>query len=129
MFPLTPPLVGASGIWKQIFLKNPKIPISLYILFPLIFGGISLISALIAHNLTLYYRETGAQSLAPVYWWIIIMALLTLLCSVLVLSLVLKPVMRFVKISEKMPIFPHRKEATKRESRLTRHTMLRYSIR
>ena len=87
-------------------MKNRKIPVSLYILIPLIFAGVSLISALIAHNLTLYYRETVAQSLAPVYWWIIIMALLTLLCSVLVLSRVLKPVMRFVKISEKMPIFP-----------------------
>ncbi len=87
-------------------MKSRKIPVSLYIMIPLIFGGISLISALIAHNMTIYYRETGAQSLEPVYWWIIVMALFTILCSVLVLAFVLKPVMRLVKISEKMPIFP-----------------------
>jgi transcriptional regulator with GAF, ATPase, and Fis domain len=85
-------------------MKNRKISVSLYILIPIIFSGISLISALISHNLTLYYRGMG--SFTPVYLWITIMVIFTFLCSFITISFLMKPVMKFINKSEKMPIFP-----------------------
>ncbi len=87
-------------------MRSRKIPISLYILVPLIFGGISLISAILSHYLTIYYLKGGADSLGVLSWWILAMVLFTLACSFLVLSRVLKPVMKFVRDSEKMPSMP-----------------------
>ncbi len=87
-------------------MRSRKIPISLYILVPLIFGGISLISAILSHYLTIYYLRGGANSLGVLSWWFIAMVVITLACSFLVLSRVLKPVMKFVRDSEKMPSMP-----------------------
>ncbi len=87
-------------------MKNRKIPLSLYILVPLIFGGISLISALVSHYLTIYYLKGAPGSQLVFFLGIVALLLITLACSFLVLSQVIKPVMKFVKDSEKLPIMP-----------------------
>jgi transcriptional regulator with GAF, ATPase, and Fis domain len=85
-------------------MKDRKFPVSLYILIPLIFGGISLISAVVSHHMTVYYIEKRSDYAEPVLWWTIGMVLFTLLCSYIVISLILKPIVRFLNNSEKISI-------------------------
>lgn len=85
-------------------MKSRNIRISLYILVPFIFGGIYLISSILTHYLTLYYIKSRADSIGIIFWWIAAMLLITLACTFLVLSRVLKPVMKFLKSSEENPL-------------------------
>ncbi|MDI6726432.1 MAG: sigma-54 dependent transcriptional regulator [Smithellaceae bacterium] len=84
-------------------MKSRKIMVSLYILIPFIFGGISLIGAIVAHYLTASYLR-AAGNIGIIAWWLVAIVLLTLTCSFLIVFLVLKPVMKFLKASEKMPL-------------------------
>ncbi len=85
-------------------MKRRKILISLYILIPLIFGGISLISSIVAYKLTVYHLEMGGEAGASIVWWSVAIVLIAVVCSVSTLHLILKPVVRFIKESEKMLI-------------------------
>ncbi len=93
-------------------MKHRKILISLYVLIPLIFGGISLISSIVAYKLTIYHLEMGRAAGAAVVWWSAAIVLLTVVCSVIILHLILKPVLRFVKESEKMAFLAPAETAT-----------------
>ena len=85
-------------------MKRRKILISLYILIPLIFGGIALIGSIVAYKITAYHLEMGREAGVSIVWWSAAIVLLAVVCSVIILHLILKPVVRFIKQSEKMLI-------------------------
>jgi len=84
--------------------KNRKITVSLYILIPFIFGGITLLSAVVSYHLTVYYLQEGKYAAPEVFWWIVAMVVFTIACSFIIVSLIMKPVVKFLKDSEKIPI-------------------------
>ena len=85
-------------------MKNRKITVSLYILIPFIFGGITLLSAVVSYHLTVYYLQEGKYAAPEVFWWIVAMVVFTIACSFIIVSLIMKPVVKFLKDSEKIPI-------------------------
>jgi len=74
--------------------------VSLYIIIPAIFSGISMLSFIIA-----FHAGDSSQLMAKHVIWGSVIFILTFLCGLLVVWLVLKPVKRFVKETEKLPVF------------------------
>lgn len=92
---------------KKLFAGKSVYRISLYVIVPFIFSGISTISFLIAFDISAYYSHHGGMepqgTMAP---WAIVMGLLSFLCGLLIIWLVLKPVKKFVKEAKELPVFP-----------------------
>ncbi len=86
-------------------MKHRKILISLYILIPVIFGGIALISSIVAYKLSAYHLQMGGKAETLVVWWSAGIVFFAVACSLIILHLILKPVVRFVKDSEKILSF------------------------
>ena len=85
---------------RKPFAGGSRYSISLYIIIPGIFSGISILSFIIA------LHTSGSCHLGITHLlWGGGISVLTFLCGFLVIWLILKPVKQFVKETEKLPIF------------------------
>jgi transcriptional regulator with PAS, ATPase and Fis domain len=84
--------------------KKQAFSISYYILIAVIFGGISLLSALAAYHLTMYAVSRNIEPALPLFYLGVAAVAVSALCSYLVLSVILKPIAKFVRAAEKLPI-------------------------
>ncbi len=85
-------------------MKKQTFSISYYILIAVIFGGISLLSALAAYHLTMYAVSRNIEPALPLFYLSVAVVAVTALCSYLVLSVILTPIAKFVRAAEKLPI-------------------------
>ena len=85
---------------RRSFTTGSRYRISLYVIVPGIFSGISILSFIIAINTADSYHLMIKHFL-----WGGGMGILTFLCGFLVVWIVLKPVKRFVRETEKLPVF------------------------
>ena len=85
-------------------MKKKNIYISLYILIPVIFTGISMISAILTYQL--FKRNEEFHQLFPMnfIYLIMVMALFTLSISFVLLRFFFEPLSRFINKTQKMPI-------------------------
>lgn len=85
-------------------MKKKNIYISLYILIPVIFTGISLISAILTYQL--FKQREEFNQLFPIHfiYLILVMALFTFSISVVMLRFFFEPLSRFINKTQKMPI-------------------------
>lgn len=72
-------------------MKNPRYYPSLYVIVPLIFGGLAIIVALVAHRLYRFYPPDGGQLHWSFIGWIVLMASLAALCGLVIVILFLRP--------------------------------------
>ena len=79
--------------------------LSLYVLIPGIFSGISILSFFIALNV----RNYGISSLHSILW-ILVMIVFAFLCGLLIMWHVLRPIKKFVKTTGELPIFKRNSE-------------------
>ena len=84
-------------------MKKKHLRISLYFLVPAIFSGLSIIVVIVTYRTTAYYRQLGIDPFFGLLWAGMVMALLSFITGFFIFRLLLKPVMRFVKATEKMP--------------------------
>lgn len=84
-------------------MKRKHLRISLYFLVPAIFSGLSIIAVIITYRITAYYQLLGIDPFVGLFWTGMVMALLSFVTGFLIFRLLLKPVLRFVKATEKMP--------------------------
>jgi transcriptional regulator with GAF, ATPase, and Fis domain len=101
--------LGTWGMTKtQAFgnMKRSHYHISLYLLVPFIFTGISLLSAAGAYWITVSLAQPGTEAAWPLRFWVAGMAVLTFLCGLVVAWLILKPVKKFVQEAESLSVLP-----------------------
>jgi len=82
-------------------MKKKYIPVSLYIIIPFTLSGLSLIWVILTNRLIHSYGQTWSFIV-----WGGIVVVSTYLITLLIIWVVLKPVARFVKTAESLPVFP-----------------------
>lgn len=85
-------------------MKNIRFNISLYILVPSIFSGLSVLSLLVGYRLTTFFiaRQTDPQW--PLAFWGAVLAVLTFVAGLLVVRYVIEPVKKFVDQTRTMGV-------------------------
>ena len=78
--------------------------LSLYILIPAIFSGMSILTGIIAFQFSRYYAK-GVKLSGEIALWVIVIIGVTFLCGFLITRLILSPMRKFVKEAEKLPFF------------------------
>ena len=84
-------------------MKRKSIYVSPYILIPAIFSGI-VVLALMVHHLAFGDPRTGAEGVLRAVRYGAVTALATFGISILILRIILRPITRFVKNTEKLPV-------------------------
>ena len=92
-------------------MKRKDIYISLYVLVPAIFSGISVITVIVAYRITSRYPETGVAPDTQIIWLVAATAAFTFACSYLIIRLILKPIFRFIKTAKNLPVMSQPPEA------------------
>ncbi|CAB5138100.1 Response regulator of zinc sigma-54-dependent two-component system [Olavius algarvensis associated proteobacterium Delta 3] len=85
-------------------MKDIRFQISLYVIIPIIFAGIALISIIGSHNLTDYFFKRNIEPQRAVMIFGTIMALITFGLGLIIAKLLLGPVERFVRKTEELGI-------------------------
>jgi transcriptional regulator with GAF, ATPase, and Fis domain len=95
-------------------MNRSKIYLSLYILIPIIFSGITIITVILTYLITLNY--TGSDFLPipyPITFWIFFISILTFICTFFILNIILNPVSKFIKKAESIPLLQKQKDGFK----------------
>jgi transcriptional regulator with GAF, ATPase, and Fis domain len=77
-------------------MKDIRFHISLYIIIPVIFAGIVILSIIVTYNTTTFYLSKTLNPQWPVIWWGMLLIAFTLICGILIVKLLIDPVKRFV---------------------------------
>jgi transcriptional regulator with GAF, ATPase, and Fis domain len=78
--------------------------LSLFVLIPVIFTGLSILSGIVAFHYSKYYLK-GLKPSWEITLWLVAIIGFTFVCGLLITWLLLKPVKTFIKEAEKLPIF------------------------
>ncbi len=112
-------------------MKRRKISISPYILIPAIFSGISLLAVIVTYHVMSRYSGLKADPAGPVFWLGLASVVFTFVCTYVILRFILRPITRFVKTAEKLPVMtaarPERRRL--RPLRKTSNTSTAFSTR
>ena len=84
-------------------MKSIRIHISLYVLAPVIFAGLCVLSVLGCYHLTMYYVQQGLDPERAVWYWGLFTTVLAVAGAILVVRLFLSPLRRFVREAEQLP--------------------------
>jgi transcriptional regulator with GAF, ATPase, and Fis domain len=84
--------------------KRKNVRISPYILIPVIFSGIPLLAVIITYRLTSGYGEKNIEPITPLIYLGIATVIFSMACSYLILALILKPITKFVRNAESLPV-------------------------
>jgi len=98
-------------------LKKKDFHVSLYILVPTIFSGISILSVIVAYRVTAYYILRGIDPGIPILWLVIAVAVFAFFCSFLVIWFIVKPFIRFVKAAKTLPVISQQQKTDNLASR------------
>ena len=85
-------------------MKDIRFHISLYIIIPVIFAGIAILSIIVTYNTTTYYLSKALNPQWPVVWWGMLLIAFTLICGILIVKLMIDPVKRFIIKTEGLGI-------------------------
>jgi transcriptional regulator with GAF, ATPase, and Fis domain len=77
-------------------MKDIRFNISLYIIIPVIFAGIAILSIIVTYNTTTYYLSKSMNPHLPVFLWGVLLIAFTLICGILIVKFMIDPVKRFV---------------------------------
>jgi len=83
-------------------MKQPRFNISLYVLVPIIFGGIALLSVITTHQILKYTRLIPDPELY-LKWWGLGIGAFAFSCALLITWLLLKPMKRFISKMQAIP--------------------------
>ena len=85
-------------------MKQTRFYVSLNIVIPVIFSGLASFSAIVAFQIAEEYRRVSPDSVWPIILWILIITVAAFICGLVVVRLLLRPVERFVKRAEQLPV-------------------------
>ncbi|MCK9196070.1 MAG: sigma-54 dependent transcriptional regulator [Syntrophales bacterium] len=85
-------------------MKRKDFRISPYILIPVIFSGISILAVIVTYRITSSYMERNSEPVTQILYIGGAAVLLSVACSYLILTLILKPITKFVRNAERLPV-------------------------
>ena len=85
-------------------MKRKDFRISPYILIPVIFSGISLLAVIVTYRITSGYLERNIEPVTQLLYLGAAAIILSVACSYLILALILKPITKFVRNAERLPV-------------------------
>ncbi|MBW1841449.1 MAG: hypothetical protein JRI75_06605, partial [Deltaproteobacteria bacterium] len=95
-------------------MKDIRFNISLYVIVPVIFAGIAILSVIISYNVTGYYLKKGMDPVWPVVVWGFLIMFVTFMCGLLIVRILLSPLERFVRNTEKLGVLQNISDAEKK---------------
>ncbi len=107
-------------------MKNIRFNISLYIIIPIIFAGIALLSILVSYHITVYYLKKGMDPQWPLAFWGIVIMILTFICGLLIAKILLAPLEQFVINTEKLGVLKN--ISNKEEKAAKKDDMSRFTL-
>jgi transcriptional regulator with PAS, ATPase and Fis domain len=96
-------------------MKQSRIYISLYIIFPFIFTGFTIFAAIVSYRLTKYSFIRGTDPVQPIFWFIVVISLLAYVSGFLMVRLILKPMEKFIEDTSKFPTISKAKKAKEKD--------------
>jgi transcriptional regulator with PAS, ATPase and Fis domain len=96
-------------------MKQSRIYISLYIIFPFIFTGFTIFAAIVSYRLTKYSFMRGTDPVQPIFWFIVVISLLAYVSGFLMVRLILKPMEKFIEDTSKFPTISKAKKAKEKD--------------
>jgi len=78
-------------------MKQSRFYISLYIIIPFIFTGLTVFAAIVSFRLTKYGLMHGLEPARPVFWFILIIGFLAYLAGFALVRIILRPVEQFIE--------------------------------
>ena len=83
-------------------MRDIRFNINLYIIIPVIFAGLTILSLLVAYQLTRFYLDRDLPPEWPLVWWGIALTGFTFACGLLVVKFIIAPVKKFVDRTQTM---------------------------
>jgi len=94
-------------------MKHSRFYISLYIIIPFIFTGLTILAAIISFRLTKYGLSLKTDPTRLVFWFIVVMSIVAFSSGFALVKFILKPVENFVKNAKKLASLPDAKPEKK----------------
>ncbi len=85
-------------------MKGKDVRVSPYILIPVIFSGLAFLAILVAYRVMIYAQLRGIEPFQALIWIAMGTIIVTFICGYLIVSIILKPITRFVRDTEKLPV-------------------------
>jgi transcriptional regulator with PAS, ATPase and Fis domain len=99
---------GGKLLQRQKSPKIRKFHVSLYIIIPLIFSSLTLLSIVITYRLVLYCWASGMDPMLVLSFWGVIITGATYLTALLISWIILRPIEKFVQSAERLPAVKRR---------------------
>jgi DNA-binding NtrC family response regulator len=78
--------------------------ISPYVIIPIVFAGFATIATIVSFRITEYCLVREIEPFWPISGWAALISIVSFVCSLLVLRLILRPVEKFIRKAEQLPI-------------------------
>jgi transcriptional regulator with GAF, ATPase, and Fis domain len=85
-------------------LQEARRKLNLYVIIPVIFAGLSILSILITHHITLYYTGKGLAPRWPLAFWGTLIVLFTYISGLMVVKFLVDPVQRFLSQTRRLGV-------------------------
>lgn len=85
-------------------MSHRRFYLNLYVIIPVIFAGVAILSAVGTFQLSEYLRQREVLLSMPVFWWTAASGLIGYCCGLLILSVLLKPVQKFYDKAQKLRV-------------------------
>ena len=85
-------------------MNKKKIYISLYILIPFIFAGLSIITVIVTYQITTYLKSDELLLSTSLFYLLALTGIISFALSLIVLRVILQPVIHFLSQTKKIPI-------------------------
>jgi transcriptional regulator with PAS, ATPase and Fis domain len=86
--------------------KKPRFQISLYVLIPVIFSGITIFAVIVTYQIVDFYAKYNIESSWLMKSWGVGIGLFSFLCALLVTWMILSPIKKFIREAENLPVYP-----------------------
>ena len=83
-------------------MRHSRFYISLYIIIPFIFTGLTILAAILSFRLTKYGLSQGADPARTVFWFILVTSIIAFATGFMLVRFILRPVERFVEKARKL---------------------------
>lgn len=100
-------------------MKKSKFFINLYIIIPLIFAGLTILSSVVTYQLGTFSTQKGMSLTEPFLIWVIIIGFVSFFCGLLLVRFLLMPAQRFWESAKKMPLVSAAQEEIKKTVKQT----------
>jgi transcriptional regulator with PAS, ATPase and Fis domain len=87
-------------------MQKSRFQISLYILIPVIFSGITIFAVIVTYQIVDFHTKHNIETSWLLKTWGVGIGLFSFLCALLVIWMILRPVKKFIRDAENLPVFP-----------------------